>query len=199
MTAIAGTATPLALPAGDRELPARSMVLGALVAGAAGHALIFTLAAAYLGLRAASGSWLPDDFEIDGFLGVMLTLTAVMSAPFAIWALVSDARGQRRQASTALSLTAFVGICLLNGIWYYGAELGLGAASSTYAAATYAFLGVIGAFVAAGVIGLLAALAKVAGRQTGPIFPGVVRAACWFWMTALVAWLVVWSVLFLVK
>lgn len=195
------TTTPptLALPTGDRSLPARSLVLGAVAFGAAGIALVGALAAAYLGLRAGAEPWLPEEFKVDGFLGVMLTLTAIMSMPFAIWAVVADGKGLRRQASAALALAAFVGFCLLNGIWYLGTTLEFGAASSAYATVNYALLGAIGAFVGAALVGLIGALAKVGGRQTGPQFSGVVKAAAWLWMTSQAGWIIVWSILFLVK
>lgn len=194
------TVTPsLALPSGDRELPARALVLGHLAAGAAGFALIGALCGAYLGLRAGAAEWLPAEFEIDGFLGVMLTLTAFMSAPFAFWAVIADGRGLRRQASTALSLTAFIGLCLLNGVWYLGTQLELGATSSVYATVSYALLGAISAFLAGGLIALFVALAKVGGRQTGPGHVGLVQGAAWLWMIALLGWIAVWSILFLVK
>jgi len=189
----------LALPAGDTALPARSLKLGGLAAGAAGLMLSGALSAAYLGLRSHAAEWPPKGFEVDAFLGVMLTLTAVMTATFAAWALSADARGQRRQAAAALTLAAFVGLCLLNGVWYLGTRIGLGAASSPYATMSYALLGAIGVLLAAGVVGLLAAVAKVGGRQSGPSFPGVVQAAVWFWQLTLVAWIVVWATLFLVK
>ncbi len=193
------TTTPLALPVGDRELPAHSLVLGHLATGAAGFALVGTLCAAYLGLRAGAAEWIPPEIEIDGFLGVMLTLTAVMSAPFAFWAVIADSRGLRRQASTALSLTAFVGLCLLNGVWYLGTQLELGAGSSAYATVNYALLGGVGAFLAVALISLFVALAKVGGRQSGPVHGGVVQGAAWLWILALLGWVAVWATLFLVK
>ena len=191
--------TALALPVGDSALPARSLKLGALLAGAAGLMYSGALSAAYMGLRAHAEEWPPEGFEVDAFLGVMLTLTALMSATFAAWALSADRLDQRRQAAAALTLAAFIGLCLVNGIWYLGTQLHLGAGSSAYATMTYALLGGVGVLLAGGVIGLLAALAKVGGRQTGPAFPGVVQAAVWFWHLALVAWIVVWATLFLLK
>lgn len=189
----------LALPAGDTALPARSLKLGALAAGVAGLMLTGALSAAYLGLRSHASEWPPEGFEVDAFLGVMLTLTAVMTATFAAWGLSADGRGQRRQAAAALTLAAFIGLCLLNGVWYLGTRVDLRAASSPFATMTYALLGAIGALIATGVVGLLAAVAKVGGRQTGPGFPGVVQAAVWFWQLTLTAWIVVWATLFLVK
>lgn len=191
--------TALALPVGDTALPARSLKLGALLAGVAGLMYSGALAAAYVGLRSHAEEWPPEGFEVDAFLGVMLTLTALMSATFAAWALSADRLGQRRQAAAALTLAAFIGLCLVNGIWYLGTQVDLGAASSVYATMTYALLGGVGVLLTGGVIGLLAALAKVGGRQTGPAFPGIVQAAVWFWQLALVAWIVIWTTLFLVK
>lgn len=189
----------LALPAGDTALPARSLKLGGLAGGVAGLMLTGALSAAYLGVRSQAGEWPPEGFEVDAFLGVMLTLTALMTSTFAAWGLSADARGQRRQAAAALTLAAFIGLCLLNGVWYLGTQVGLGAASSPYATMTYALLGAIGVLLAAGAIGLLAAVAKVGGRQTGPAFLGVVQGAVWFWQLTLGAWIIVWATLFLVK
>lgn len=191
--------TTLALPAGDTALPARALKLGGLVAGVAGLMLTAALSAAYLGLRSHADEWPPEGFEVDAFLGVMLTLTAVLTATFAAWGLSADGRGQRRQAAAALTLAAFVGLCLLNGVWYLGTQTGLGAASSPFATMTYALLGAVGVLLGAGVVGLVAAVARVGGRQTGPAFPGVVQAAVWFWQLTLAAWIVVWATLFLVK
>lgn len=191
--------TTLALPSGDSALPSRALKLGGLTAGVAGLMLCGALSAAYLGVRSRAAEWPPEGFKVDSFLGVMLTLTALMTATFAAWALSADARGQRRQAAAALTLAAFVGLCLLNGVWYLGTQVDLGAASSPYATMTYALLGGVGVLLAAGVLGLLAAVAKVGGRQTGPGFLGVVQAAVWFWLLTLTAWIVVWTTLFLVK
>ena len=189
----------LALPSGDTALPGRALKLGGLAAGVAGLMLTGALSAAYLSLRDHAAEWPPEGFEVDAFLGVMLTLTALMTSTFAAWALSADGRGERRQAAAALTLAAFVGLCLLNGVWYRGTRLELGAASSAYATMTYALLGAVGVLLAAGVVGLLAAVAKVGGRQTGPAFPGMVQASVWFWQLTLAAWIVVWATLFLVK
>lgn len=191
--------TTLALPAGDTALPARSLKLGALTGGVAGVMLTVAMSAAYIGLRSHAGEWPPEGFEVDAFLGAMLTITALLASTFAAWGLSADGRGQRRQAAAALTLTAFVGLCLLNGIWYLGTRLDLGAGSSAYATMSYALLGGVGVLLAAGIIGLLAAVAKVGGRQSGPAFPGVVQAAAWFWHLTVVAWIVVYATLFLVK
>lgn len=191
--------TTLALPSGDAALPDRSLKLGGLMAGVAGVMFCSALAAAYLGVRDGAAEWPPEGFEVDAFLGVMLTLTALMTATFAAWGLWADARAQRRQAAAALTLAAFVGLCLLNGVWYLGTRVELGAASSPYATMTYALLGGVGALLAAGVIGLFAAVAKVGGRQTGPGFLGMVQGAVWFWLLTQSAWVIVWTTLFLVK
>ena len=196
MSAVEST---LALPSGDTALPGRALKLGGLAAGVAGLMLTGALSAAYLSLRDHAAEWPPEGFEVDAFLGVMLTLTALMTSTFAAWALSADGRGERRQAAAALTLAAFVGLCLLNGVWYLGTRLELGAASSAYATMTYAMLGAVGVLLAAGVVGLLAAVAKVGGRQTGPAFPGAVQASVWFWQLTLAAWIVVWATLFLVK
>lgn len=191
--------TTLALPSGDSALPSRALKLGGLAGGVAGLMLSGALSAAYLGVRDHAADWPPEGFEVDSFLGVMLTLTALMTATFAAWALWADARGQRRQAAAALTLAAFVGLCLLNGVWYLGTRIDLGAASSPFATVTYALLGGVGVLLAAGILGLVAAAAKVGGRQTGPGFLGAVQAAVWFWLLTLTAWIVVWTTLFLVK
>ena len=193
------TDTALALPAGDTAPPARALKLGGLAGGVAGLMLTGALCAAYLGMRSPAAEWPPKGFEVDSFLGVMLTLTALMTSTFAAWALSADGRGQRRQAAAALTLAAFIGLCLLNGVWYLGTQLHLGAVSSPYATLSYALLGAIAVLLGVGIVGLLAAVAKVGGRQTGPAFPGVVQAAVWFWQLTLVAWIVVWATLFLVK
>lgn len=191
--------TTLALPTGDAALPSRVLKLGGLIAGVAGVMLCGALSAAYLAVRDHAAEWPPKGFEVDAFLGVMLTLTALMTATFAAWGLWADARGQRRQASAALTLAAFIGLCLLNGVWYLGTQIELGAASSPYATMTYALLGSVGVLLGAGVLALIAAVAKVGGRQTGPGFLGVVQGAVWFWLLTLTAWIVVYTTLFLVK
>ena len=193
------TVTPLALPVGDSAPPSRSLTLGGLAAGAAGLAMVGALSAAYIGLRSAAEEWPPEGFEVPGFSGVMLTLTALMTATFAAWAPLADGRGERRQAAAGLSLAAFIGLCLVNGIWYVGTQLDLGAASSSFATIAYALLGGVGTFLAAGVVGLAAALAKVLGRQTGPSYPGIVRAAVYFWQLGLAGWIIVWATMFLLK
>lgn len=189
----------LALPPGGRDRPTQVFTTAALVTAAAGTMLFGALIAAYVQVRHYEATWPPKGVKVDMYLGGMLTVTLLMSAWLVEWAPAALRRSQPRQVMGALALTAFLGVAFINGVWYLLNQLHLPARESAYATLTYALAGASGVAAAGGVVVLLAAIAKVAGRQVGPRDPDAVRAAAWYWQFVVVSWVAVYSTLFFVK
>ena len=189
----------LALPPGGRDRPAHLLGTGVLVGAAGGATMVGALIAAYVNLRSLAPAWPPKGVRTDTYLGAILLITLLLSAALVEWAPAALRRAQDRQTKAALALTALLGLAFVNGAWYTGSQFRFGADDHAYATLAYAMVGLCGVFAAVGVIALLAALAKVAGRQVGPRDGDVVRAAAWYWQFVVVSWLAVYSTLFLFK
>lgn len=189
----------LALPPAGRDRPAHLFTTAAVLTAAVGTSLFGALIAAYVGLRDATSTWPPRGVKPDMYLGGVLLVTLLLSSAFVEWAPAALRRGQPRQVMASLALTAFLGLAFLNGVWYFGSQLDLPARSSAYAGITYALLTATGVAVGAGVVLLLAAMAKIAGRQIGARDPDALRAVAWYWQFVVVSWVAVYSTLFLLK
>lgn len=188
----------LALPAPPRDQPRHLLSLGALLGGVSTLVVAGTVVASYIHTRSVAPAWPPRGVRIDNYLGVVITITAVMSSWLVEWAAAAARDAQRRQALGALALSALLGFSLVNGIWYFGARLGFGVNDHAYAVLTYALVGIgCGAAVVATVL-VVAAMAKVAGRQMDRDSE-VVRAVCWYWHSAIATWLVVYFTLFVFR
>jgi heme/copper-type cytochrome/quinol oxidase subunit 3 len=191
--------TMLALPSGERERPRNLLPMGALLAGAGSLMAFAGLIAGYVVVRDASKVWPPKGVKVDNYLGAILVITALMASVVVEWGASSTRRGQLGQAKGALALAMLFGLAFANGVWYLGQKLGFGVARDAYAGIVYTMVGLSLVNIVVGLGLLVAAFAKVAGRQQGPGDDEVVRAAAWYWQFVVVAWTAVYATLFLLK
>jgi heme/copper-type cytochrome/quinol oxidase subunit 3 len=96
-------------------------------------------------------------------------------------------------------LTLTFGAAFLNLLWYVGTQLHFGPADNSYAVLVYALLIAVGVVGVLGVGFLAVALARTVGGQVTPGDPAVVRAAAWQWQVVSVAWLLVFTALYLLQ
>ena len=189
----------LALPSGARPQESHVLNLGTLLLGGAGAMVFGGLLAAYLQLRGVADTWPPKDVHLDNYLGVMLFLTAVLSAVTVEWAPYALKRGNQRQALWALALTLGLGLAFANLLWYSASQLGFGIAEHAYATLIYAAIIATAVQVVVGLGYVIVALVRTGGHQVVPGDHQLVRAAGWYWQWVTVSWLVVFIGLYVLQ
>lgn len=192
---------PLALPVGDRPTRPRNLLnIGVLVISAGGLALFTTLVAAYVSIGHAARDWPPHGFNFDVYTGNMLAVTIGMSAVTAEWACYAVKRGDSAQGVWGLLLTAGFGSSFVLLLWQFGTKIGFGpgdAKVGAFAVIVFAMIIASGAVAILGVVAVLLALARVLGHQMTPTNAEMLRAVAWFWDFVVVAFLIVFSALWL--
>jgi heme/copper-type cytochrome/quinol oxidase subunit 3 len=94
------------------------------------------------------------------------------------------------QAKGALALTVGFGVAFLNLLWYFGRHIGFGPGRYAYGVVIFAMMTFVGVAVVAGIVALLATLARVTGAQVAGDDAEMARAAAWYWDFVAVAWIV---------
>jgi heme/copper-type cytochrome/quinol oxidase subunit 3 len=189
----------LALPPGGRDRPANVLSVATLLAGVAELMLVGALVAAYLNVRGLADHWPAKGVDLDNYLGTMLTVTIGLTLVTAEWSVYALRHGNRRQSLGALTITAGLGLAFLNLLWYLGTQLHFGPADHSYGTLAYALLISVGVIAVIGIAFLIAAAARTLGDQATSSDPSVVRAAAWHWHVVSVAWLLVFTALFLLQ
>ena len=186
--AAAAPGTP-ALPSGAPPRPRNVATLGVLILTTGGVMAFAALVAAYRALQHA-GPLPPKGVKLDNYLGVMATLTMLLSVPLVEWGWTAVRREQRRQAITDLCLTIAMGVAFIDLDWYLVSRLGFGVATP-YGTVFYAMVILAGITAGAGVVFLIGALLRVIGSQATAAEPELVRVAAWYWEFVVLAWVVV--------
>ena len=186
----------LALPSGERGTTANRLNLAVLLVGCAVTMAFGAWLAAYINVRALAREWPPAEISLDNYLGVTLFITMLLSSVTAEWAPYALKRNNRRQAMVALAVTIGLGVAFLNLAWYTGSQFGFGPADNAHATLAWAGLVASAAMVALAMGFVAAALARAAGNQAVAGRHEVVRAAAWGWQVAVVAWLIVFTGLY---
>jgi cytochrome c oxidase subunit 3 len=192
------------LPAPAPEPGRRNVVLiGTLVAVAAGVMLIGGLLGGYLTARDASKDlnqvWPPEGTALPNVALLVTYVGLLLSSFTAQWAYAAVKQDDRRQAYWALGATAILGACFLNGLSFVWSQLGLVAGSGPYATHVYAvtvthFVLVIAALVTFLVVGF-----RVFGGQLGRGDNEVLLSAVVVWHFVVAAGAVIWWTLWFLE
>ncbi|MBI1843001.1 MAG: cytochrome c oxidase subunit 3 [Actinobacteria bacterium] len=167
-----------------------------MLAIAAGVMLFGGLLASYFGQRgaaqAAGEAWLPEGLALPNVALATTYLALVMSAVTAQWAVSAIKQNDRLNLYWALGTTLFLAFAFINGLTFCWRELGLVAASGSYAALVYAItvthlLVVIAAIAVFVVMGF-----RALGGQFSPRNSEFVASAAAFWHFAVAAGFVVY-------
>jgi heme/copper-type cytochrome/quinol oxidase subunit 3 len=191
---------PLALGSGQRPRPRNLLNLGVLMVVTGGVALFGTLVAAYVSVGHVAKVWPPKGVTLDVYTGNMLAITAVMSAFTVEWAYYSVKKGDPAQGTWGLLLTAGFGCGFLLLLWQLGSKIGFGPGSAKigpFAVIFFSMLGASGALSVLGIVAVLLVLTRVMARQMTPTNAQMLRAVAWFWDFVVVAWLAVFSAVWL--
>ena len=196
------TTTPepmLALPSAERRQPKNLFSVGVLLGGVGALMAVGALLAAWLNLSHFDKPWPPEDIHLSNYPGTMLSLTLLMSSVTVEWGIWSARRNLRKQAVVAWVMTIALGLAFLNLLWFFGRRLGFGVASSAFATLLYTMLAISGIAVAVAVGVAIAATARVLGHQALGADVEPARAAGWFWQAVVVAWILVYYMVWMSK
>jgi len=191
---------PLALGSGERPRPRNLVNVGVLVVVTCGLALFTTLIAAYISVGHVAKAWPPHGVTLDVYLGNMLAITVIMSAVTVEWAHYAVKRGDPAQGIWGLLLTAGFGSAFVLLLWQLGSRVGFGpgdAKIGAFAVIFFAMLVASGAVAVLGIAAVLMVLARVLGRQMNANNSEMLRAVAWYWEFVVVAWLAVFSAVWL--
>lgn len=192
------TYDPIGIEPAPAPVPGRRNVLlvGTLLAAAAGTALIGSLLAGYFSARdvaqAANKPWVPDGTTLPNVALFVSYIGLVLSAFTAQWAHYAIKIDDRRQAYLAVASTAGLGLLFVNGMSFCWGEIGLGAGSSPYATHMYAVSVVHTLIVVAAIVMFVVVGFRVFGGSFSPRNSQPVAAAVTFWHFAVLSGVVVW-------
>ncbi len=195
---------PLALPSGGGSGLAASrrrttLPLAVVIVGAGVVMLMGGLVAAYLALKASTGTWPPKGTKFDNYTAATLTITALMAAVTIEWAAYGIRKGFRGQALFGFGITLGLAVAFLNALAYLINGFAFRGGASPYATVVYALTG--SAFVVAGVATFAVLLTglRAVGHQLGRDNFHLMRATALVWHVALVAWLAVYYTIYIAK
>lgn len=178
---MAVAALPPAPPAHRRNV----VLIGALLAVAAGTTLVGGLLAIYFAARdsaqAAGEAWPPDGVELPNVPLAVAYGTLLMSSFTAAWAAAALRIGDRRQAYLAVGLTVAFGGLFLNALSFCWQQLGIVSGDGGFADAVWAVTGVHALLVVAAIVVFVVMGFRVLGGQFSPRNRELVLAAAAFW------------------
>ena len=198
MSTAVATYDPVDIEPAPAPVPGRRNVLlvGSLLACAAGTALIGSLLAGYFSARdvaqASNEAWPPEDVALPNVALFVNYIGLLLSGFTAMWALAAIKMDDRRQAYLAFTTTVALGLLFVNGMSFCWSRLAMVAGSSPYATHVYAVtvvhvLIVIAACAAWVVIGF-----RVFGGHFSPRNSEPVAAAVVVWHFTVASGLVIW-------
>lgn len=178
-----GAATSLGVPL---IMAADLMALGALVA-------------AYFAVKSGSAAWPPKGVFADTYIPTVISITAVMSAFSAQWAVFAVRRNDQRNVAIGFVLTALFALAMGNAEWLALTGVKFGVGSSAYGTFFYLLYGyhLLHIVIGVPILGFVAARA-VSGQFSRDSHESV-RATAMFWHCANLVWFVVVTTLFLLS
>ena len=198
MSTAVATYDPIGIEPAPAPAPGRRnvMLVGALLASAAGAALLGALLGGYFSARdvaqASNQPWPPENTPLPNVALFVNYIGLLLSGFTAMWALAAIKMDDRRQAYLAFASTIALGLLFVNGMTFCWARMGLAAGSSPFATHMYAVtvthaLLVIAAIVAWVVVGF-----RVLGGQFSPRHSEPIAAVVVVWQLAVASGLVIW-------
>lgn len=187
------TTTPTAaLPSAGGERPRNLLSMGVALTCAGATMLFGALLAAYIELRSQTNEWVPEEVELDNYLGNMLVITLLLASITIAWSVSAVKRGETRQATAALAIAVGFGLAFINLLSYTAGRTHVSPGDSAYGAVVAALAIALGIVVCVAIGLALLTLFRVRGSQVGPDNPDQARATAWLWYYATLASIIVW-------
>ena len=169
------------------------------------------LFAAYFIARADATEWPPENMltadqlargvklELELVLPLLATITLVLSSvtmQFGVWAIQ---RGDRTALIRWLMVTMVLGLAFLTAQMYDYSQLPFRSGDTVYGTTFYTLTGFHGAHVAGGLIFMMVMLARSMAGQFSAARHEAVEACSFYWHFVDVVWIVLFTVLYIVK
>jgi len=187
----------LPAPRPPDEVPKGTNLMGVLLLIMADAMVLATLLAAWFTIKSGSLAWPPKGVHLTTYLPSVITITAAMSSFSMQWAVSSIRRNDQRSATTAIVLTAFFGICIVNAQWYSLARTKFGIASHAYGTLYDLLIGYHAAHQALAVGALVLVGARAIVGHFGRDGYDPMRAVAAFWHYSNAAWFLIMTAIFL--
>jgi heme/copper-type cytochrome/quinol oxidase subunit 3 len=174
---------------------------GFVVAG--GAMLVASLVGIYLGFRNTisdpGNNWVPRGVNIPNAQLVMAVVTAILSSITAQWVVYAARRRQRGHTFAAIGVTIMFGVAWINMVFFAFNFMEVSIGSTQWANLAYTLSGMA---VAIGMVAIafLALMAiRAFGGEEGPMGSAPLAAAVIFWHYSVLAFILLWYVVFVVK
>jgi heme/copper-type cytochrome/quinol oxidase subunit 3 len=165
----------------------------------ASEAVFFAnLIAAYLYLRVRQGGqWIPSNIGFERTLPIINTFVLLSSSFPMHWAARSITRGNRKNLTRGLLLTAILGAIFLSGQAYEYTHAAFGPGTGIFGSTFFVLTGFHGAHVTAGVLFLLVCFARSLRGDFTKDRHFAVNAIEMYWHFVDVVWVILFTVLYL--
>ena len=189
---------PIGIEPAPAPVPGRRNVLlvGALLASAAGAALIGALLGGYFSARdvakASNQVWPPQTVALPNVALFVTYIGLLLSGFTAMWALAAMKMDDRRQADLAFATTIGLGLLFVNGMTFCWSRMAMAAGSSPYATHVYAVTVVHALLVVAAIVAWVVVGFRVLGGQFSPRSTEPIAAAIVLWHFVVASGLVIW-------
>lgn len=171
--------------------------LGTLLMLVADAMVLAALLAAYFTIKDGAPLWPPGGVSLGTYLPTVVTVTAVMSAVSAYWALYAIQGDDQRSSIIGIAFTVALGLAMVNAQWFSLDRAGFGVQSHNYGTLYYLLIGYHLAHLVAGIAALLVVGARVLVGHFDAENHGPLRAAVTLWQYSNVAWFVILTTLFI--
>jgi heme/copper-type cytochrome/quinol oxidase subunit 3 len=176
-----------------------ALPLAAVLGAGVQLVLVGALLGAYLAFRHVTSPWPSEGVSLDGYVGNVISITALMQAFTVQWAARSARIDDQRDLNMALVLAIVLGAAIANGIWYAMANAGFGITDGQYGVVYYAIHATMLAASLIGVGVLIVTLARSIGGHFSPERRQAVQATAIHWHGQVVTWLAVWAIVWVQK
>ena len=186
------------LPPAQEAQRRRIMIVGTALALGAVTALFGGLLGLYFAARQSADQWPPQGVQIPNVALVVATVTLLMSASTAQWAVWAIRHGDRRHMYLAIAVTLILGLAWVNVLSFSWTQIHA-TIDTDYGRVMYAvtishLLFAVAAMVALVVVGFRALGGQFSRRNTS-----MVQAAAMLWHGVVVMWVIVWFCLFFIE
>lgn len=196
----------LALPPAPAQARTKSQFVATGFACAAGLMFFGGLLGTYAKYRHLSGgetaTWIPKKVQLPEIASNTMLITLVLASITAQWAVYAMRRGNRRDTSIALAVTALFGVAVINAQAFIYGQMKMPIVSTDGKPFNVLFYAVTGAFLFAIVLGLgmaiVTAFRSLGGRFSPTETEGVSSVAL-YWHFLTVAFAGVWFFVYVTK
>jgi heme/copper-type cytochrome/quinol oxidase subunit 3 len=191
-----------ALPAAPPPAPRRQVLVGTTLACMAGIAMYAGMIGLYFRFRQEAlgvpgAEWKPAASKVPEVATNNMLISFLAVFVFAQWAVYAARRRHTTYTVLALSLTALVGVAIVNAQAFVYRQMRLGVADGTYQTFFYSLTGVFVMLMVAGIVFSLVAMFRYLGGRHHDSDVLAAHAVYWYFVGAV--YTALWFVVYVTK